>query len=106
MVNEILINAGIKYKETRFKKPPETTFAVYIDDVNVRGADSCNLIEEHNTSIDGDIWVVIVGQNQSGFTLAFAKDKETVIDAEFKALPQDDEGTLIKYIEEVKTRDA
>lgn len=52
MVNEILINAGIKYKETRFKKPPETTFAVYIDDVNVRGADSCNLIEEHNTSIE------------------------------------------------------
>lgn len=56
----------------------------------------------HKDKIDGDIWVVIVGQNQSGFTLAFAKDKETVIDAEFKALPQDDEGTLIKYIEEIK----
>lgn len=52
MVNEILINAGIKYKETRFKKPPETTFAVYIDDINIRGADSCNLIEEHNISIE------------------------------------------------------
>lgn len=60
----------------------------------------------HKDKIDGDIWVVIVGQNQSGFTLAFAKDKETVIDAEFKALPQDDEGTLIKYIEEIKTKDA
>lgn len=52
MVNEILTNAGIKYKETRFKKPPKTTFAVYIDEVDVRGADSCNLIEEHNTSIE------------------------------------------------------
>ena len=57
----------------------------------------------HKDKVDGDIWVVIVGQNQSGFSIAFAKDKETVIDAEFKALAQDDEGTLIKYIEEIKT---
>lgn len=53
----------------------------------------------HEDPIDGDIWVVIVGQNQAGFSLAFAKDAETVIDAEFKCLSQDDEGTLIKYIE-------
>lgn len=60
----------------------------------------------HKDPIDGDIWVIIVGQNQSGFSLAFAKDKETIIDAEFKALSQDNEGTLIKYIEEIKTADA
>lgn len=60
----------------------------------------------HIDAIDGDIWVIIVGQNQSGFSLAFAKDKETVIDAEFKALAQDDKGTLIKYIEEIKSADA
>ena len=60
----------------------------------------------HKDAIDGDIWVIIVGQNQSGFSLAFAKDKETVIDAEFKALSQDDKGTLIKYIEEIKTANA
>lgn len=57
----------------------------------------------HEDPIDGDIWVIIVGNNQSGFSLAFAKDQETVIDAEFKALAQDDEGTLIKYIEEDKS---
>lgn len=57
----------------------------------------------HEDPIDGDIWVIIVGNNQAGFSLAFAKDKETVIDAEFKALAQDDEGTLIKYIENDKT---
>lgn len=57
----------------------------------------------HKDKIDGDIWVIIVGQNQSGFSIAFAKDKETVIDAEFKALVQDSEGTLIKYIEEIKS---
>lgn len=55
----------------------------------------------HEDPQDGDIRVTIVGQNQAGFTLAFAKDKETVIDAEFKAQPQDDEGTLIKYTEEI-----
>jgi hypothetical protein len=60
----------------------------------------------HEDPIDGDIWVIIVGQNQSGFSLAFAKDKETVIDAEFKALSQDDDGTLIKYIEEIPSADA
>jgi hypothetical protein len=57
----------------------------------------------HSDPIDGDIWVVIVGQNQAGFSLAFAKDAETVIDAEFKCLSQDTEGTLIKYIEEDQT---
>lgn len=54
----------------------------------------------HEDPIDGDIWVIVVGKNEAGFSLAFAKDAETVIDAEFKCLSQDDEGTLIKYIEE------
>lgn len=55
----------------------------------------------HEDAADGDIRVTIVGQNQAGFTLAFAKNKETVIDAEFKAQPQDTEGTLILYTEEI-----
>lgn len=53
---------------------------------------------------DGDIWVMIVGQNQAGFTLSFAKEDATVVNVEFKALPNlDDEGTLIDYTEEIKT---
>ena len=55
----------------------------------------------HTDKADGDVWIVIRGVNQGGFSLAFAKDKETVIDAEFKCLPQDQEGTLIQYIEEI-----
>ena len=55
----------------------------------------------HSDSIDGDVWVVVRAVNQGGFSLAFAKDKETIIDAEFKCLPQDDEGTLIEYVEEI-----
>lgn len=55
----------------------------------------------HEDAIDGDIRVTIVGNNQAGFTLAFAKDKETVVDAEFKAQPLDTDGTLIIYEEEI-----
>lgn len=56
----------------------------------------------HKDEADGDIRVSIVGNNQAGFTIAFAKDKETIIDAEFKAQPMDKEGTLIYYEEEIK----
>lgn len=55
----------------------------------------------HEDAADGDIRVTIVGNNQAGFSLAFLKDKETVIDAEFKALPLDAEGTKILYEEEI-----
>ena len=57
----------------------------------------------HIDPVDGDIWIMIVGSNQAGFALTFAKDKETVVDAEFKAFPQDKEGTLILYEEEIVT---
>ena len=50
--------------------------------------------------IDGDVRITIVGQNQAGFKFAFKKDKETVVDAEFKALPHDSEGTLVIFDEE------
>ena len=55
---------------------------------------------------DGDIWVMIVGQNQAGFTLQFAPSDATVVDAEFKAMPNlDDEGTLVTFVEEIKDAD-
>jgi hypothetical protein len=54
----------------------------------------------HNDS-EGDIRITIVGTNEAGFEIAFAKDSETVIDAEFTALPMDDDGTLIEYREEL-----
>lgn len=57
----------------------------------------------HEDDIDGDIRVTIVGSNEAGFEIAFAKDKETVINAEFKAQPQDTDGTLILYKEEIPT---
>lgn len=55
----------------------------------------------HEDDEDGNIRVTIVGKNEAGFSMAFAKDKETVIDAEFKAQPLDGEGTLIIIDEEI-----
>ena len=56
----------------------------------------------HEDNVEGDVRITIVGQNEAGFEMAFAKDAETVINAEFKALPQDTDGTLIVYKEDVK----
>ena len=74
--------------------------------VKIGGAGNHNgksyaLCFHHTDNVDGDVWVVIRAVNQGGLSLVFAKDKETVINAEFKCLPQDDEGTLIQYIEEI-----
>jgi hypothetical protein len=57
----------------------------------------------HTDAVDGDIRITIVGSNEAGFEMAFAKDKETVINGEFKAAAQDSNGTLILYKEEDST---
>lgn len=51
---------------------------------------------------DGDLWVLLRGQNTAGVSLTFAADAGTVIEPEFKALPRAD-GTLIELIEEIPT---
>ncbi len=56
MVKEVLTGAGFvegkTFKETRFLKPPTTTYAVYMDSYTRRGADGLNLIKEHNYTIE------------------------------------------------------
>ena len=74
---------------------------VKIGGVGNHNGKSYALCFHHVDKVDGDVWVVVRAVNQGGFSLAFAKDKETVIDAEFKCLPQDTEGTLIEYVEEI-----
>lgn len=54
----------------------------------------------HEDKEDGNLWVLIKGKNTAGFTLTFAVDEGTVVEPEFKAMPQDDAGTLIQLIEE------
>ena len=74
---------------------------VKIGGVGNHNGKSYALCFHHTDKADGDVWVVVRAVNQGGFSLAFAKDKETVIDAEFKCLPQDNEGTIIEYVEEI-----
>lgn len=56
MVKDILTGAGFvedkTFKETRFLKPPKTTYAVYMDSFTRRGADNLNLIKEHDYTIE------------------------------------------------------
>ncbi len=54
----------------------------------------------HEDAADGDVRATIVGKNTSGFTLPFATE-ETTVDAEFNALPNDSEGTLLILKEEI-----
>lgn len=57
----------------------------------------------HEDKKDGDLYVMIRGRNNVGLTLTLAADAGTVLEPEFKALPQDDKGTLITIIEEIGT---
>lgn len=63
------------------------------------------LIFHHPDTVDGDVYVMMVAQSKSGFTLQFAKDSETVVDAEFSAVSADNEGTLITMFEETDETD-
>ena len=55
----------------------------------------------HEDKTDGNLWVMIKGLNTAGATLTFAVDAGTVIEPEFKAMPHDDNGTLVELIEEI-----
>lgn len=57
----------------------------------------------HEDTTDGDVWVMIKGTNTAGFTLTFGTEAGTLIEPEFKAMPHDDNGTLIQFIEEIPT---
>ena len=56
MVKRVLTAAGFvegkTFKETRFLKPPKTTYAVFMDSFTRRGADNFNLIKEHDYTIE------------------------------------------------------
>ena len=56
MVKQVLTKAGFvegkTFKETRFIKPPKSSYAVYMDAFTRRGADGHNLIKEHEYTIE------------------------------------------------------
>lgn len=56
----------------------------------------------HEDPAEGNCYLLIVGRNTAGFTISFAADSATVIDAEFNCKPHDERGTLIEYVEEIE----
>jgi hypothetical protein len=58
---------------------------------------------KHEDPVDGNLWILIKGRNTAGATLTFAADEGTVVEPEFKAMPHDDDGTLVELIEEIPT---
>lgn len=59
----------------------------------------------HRDAVQGDVRITVVGSNRAGFSLAFAKGKETVLNPEFRAYPADEDGTLIIYRETFRDSD-
>ncbi len=53
MVNEILTEAGVKYRRARYTaKPLPDTYAVYFDEREAGGADGINCLINHNIMIE------------------------------------------------------
>jgi hypothetical protein len=56
MVKAVLTGAGFveneTFKETRFLKPPNSTYAIYSDSFERRGADGLNLVKDHDYTIE------------------------------------------------------
>lgn len=55
----------------------------------------------HEDPVEGNCYLLVVGRNSAGFTITFAADSATVIDAEFTCKPHDERGTLLEFIEEI-----
>lgn len=56
------------------------------------------IVFEHVDKQLGNLYIVIVGSNTNGLSLAFAKDSTTKLEPEFTATPQDDDGTLCSIV--------
>lgn len=56
MVTEILTASGIKYRRSRFLKPPEGTYAIYMDDTTTDGPDGlpsgASIIVTHDITVE------------------------------------------------------
>ncbi len=52
MVNEILTQAGVPYRRTRFTSPPGGTYAVYVHDKSSGGADGLHLLTESSITVN------------------------------------------------------
>lgn len=94
----------LKHLADRCKVTEEgTTRTIHIGGIGNSQGKEWAVCFAHEDKKDGNLWVLIRGRNTAGLTLTFAADAGTVMEPEFKALPQDENGTLITLIEEIAT---
>ena len=55
----------------------------------------------HIDKQDGDAWYMGIGKNTEGLELAYKQDDGTVLEPTFTCEPYDNQGRLLKYIEEI-----
>lgn len=81
---------------------PTTTHTRTLTIGGASSLDSYALRFVHTKDDGNKLRVTLIATAGNGFTLSFAGDKETVVDAEFKALSQTD-GTLVEVKEQMPT---
>lgn len=52
MLDKILKETGLPYREARFLKPPDSTYLVFNDSIERRGGDTINLITDHDITLE------------------------------------------------------
>lgn len=52
MLDKILKPTGLPYKESRFLKPPKSTYIVFNDSIERRGGDTKNLLTQHDITLE------------------------------------------------------
>lgn len=51
-LEEVLDDMGLPYAEVAWNNPPDETYAIYVEEVTRRGADTMNCITEHEVSVE------------------------------------------------------
>lgn len=55
----------------------------------------------HEDKVEGNIYCMLKGRLDGGLSFAFATDAGAKLEPTFRAMPHDDKGTLLQYIEEI-----
>lgn len=90
VVEKLVATGRVEEKEDRT--------IVKIGGLNNNNGKSYAILFYHEDKADGDVAVVIVGKNTAGLKFAFKKSAGTILNPEFTAEPQDEEGTLIQIV--------
>lgn len=60
----------------------------------------------HIDKKDGDLWIMVRGNNTAGLTLTLSTEEGSLLEPEFTALPHDNNGTLVTIVEQTTATQA